>query len=256
LTASGKTTISDNIIINSGENISRKYILSDDIILVPVKTLLIDNALPISLVENARFLGWWEFTVIGTDIKNKIWAIKKWESSSQIGILSVERFVPIRNVSLDILSSSIDLSRSVLIINLVWNSTLLINTDLTSEKEIQTIPNIVSVIPWEIWKIKSQSGGTIEIRGNRIIEDIRFTSSIDLSDEIRIGYIDKSDIKKLSLANLPTTESVLIRLDRTTGESVILRKWFDIETLFLYNKKPAYLDASGNISMIEENSVK
>ncbi len=58
LTASGKTTISDNIIINSGEDISRNYILSDDILIVPIKTLFIDNALPISLVENARFRGW------------------------------------------------------------------------------------------------------------------------------------------------------------------------------------------------------
>lgn len=57
-----------------------------------------------------------------------------------------------------------------------------------------------------------------------MIEDIRFTSSIDLSSGIRIGYIDKKDAKKLSLANLPPIESVLIRLDRITGESVILRK--------------------------------
>ena len=88
------------------------------------------------------------------------------------------------------------------------------------------------------------------------MEDIRFTNSISLSPEIRIGYIDKKDTKKLSIANLPLTESVLIRLDRTTGEGVVLRRGFDIRTLFFYNNKPAYIDTSENIYLIEEGSTK
>ncbi len=255
LTASGKTTLTDSIVVNSGENITRTYIFNDDIQIVPVKTLLVDDALPISLVENARLRGWWEFIIIGTDIKNKIWVIKKWENSSQVGILSIERFAPIRTISLGILSSSIDISRSVLIINLLWGSSLLLSTDLVNEKEIPTIPNIISVIPGDIWRIHSQTW-MVEVRWDQIIEDNRFTNSIDISPEIRIGYIDKKDTKKLSLSNLPLTESLLIRLDRTTGESVILRKWLDISALFLYGNKPAYIDTLGNISLIEENSIK
>ena len=227
LTASGKTTLTDSIVVNSGENITRTYIFNDDIQIVPVKTLLVDDALPISLVENARLRGWWEFIIIGTDIKNKIWVIKKWENSSQVGIN----------------------------INLLWGSSLLLSTDLVNEKEIPTIPNIISVIPGDIWRIHSQTW-MVEVRWDQIIEDNRFTNSIDISPEIRIGYIDKKDTKKLSLSNLPLTESLLIRLDRTTGESVILRKWLDISALFLYGNKPAYIDTLGNISLIEENSIK
>ena len=47
---------------------------------------------------------------------------------------------------------------------------------------------------------------------------------VDINPRIRIGYISKNDVKKLSLGNFPLSDSVLIQIDRITGESVILRK--------------------------------
>ena len=125
--------------------------------------------------------------------------------------------------------------------------------DLTNEKEV-SLPSdmdIVSVIPGDTWRFLTHSG-TFELKGDRLVEDIRFTNSIDISPRIRIGYIDKKDTTKLSLGNFPLTDSLIIRLDRVTGESVVLRRGIDIRTLFYYNGAPAYIDLSGKIYTIGE----
>ncbi len=251
LTASGKTTLTDVVLINSGDEILKSYVFNDDIVLVPVWNTIKDESIPISYINHAVSQGWWEFIPIGTDIKNRVWVIKKWNESSQIGFLSMERFVSIRSIPHEIVWASIDSSLSVLIFQLNGNRMLLISIDLSHEKEISIIPNIISIVPGEIWKIQTNTG-TMELKWDTFISDIRFTNSIDLSPQIRIGYIDKKDTKKLSIANLPANESVLIRLDRTTGSSVVLRRNIDIRILFFYGGKPAYVDISGNIYTIEE----
>lgn len=252
ITASGKTTLSDVVIVNSWDQVTRSYIFHDDITLTPMGNITRDESLSMSLIENARAQQWWEYSSIGTDIRNRTWVLKQWEENSQIWILTTEKFTPIRNINTQILSASIDASRSVLILNLVGSKTLLLTIDLSLEKEITTMAStqIVSIIPGDVWKIQTNTG-TLEIKWERLIEDIRFTNSIDISPRIRIGYISKIDTKKLSLANLPITDSVLIQIDRSKGDSVILRRGLEIQSMFFYNKKPAYIDTSGNIYTID-----
>ncbi len=253
LTSSGKTSISDTIIVNSSEQIIKSYLLTDDIIITPVWSIVRDESLAISLMDNATVQKWWDFTMIGTDIKHRVWVIKNGDTVSQIWFLSSERFSPIRSIRVAIQSASLGASKSVLILNLAGSRTLLLPIDISSEREIATMPNvhIISVVPADTWRIQTNSG-TLELRWDSLTYDIRFTNSIDISPQVRIGYIDKKDTKKLSLANLPLTHSVLVRLDRGTGMSVIVRNGLDIESLFFYNGIPAYLDRAGLIFTLAE----
>lgn len=252
LTSSGKAIISDTILVNMGEKISKVYHFENDISFAPVGTIHRDEELGTSLVENAKKQNLWDFTLIGTDIQNRIWVRRSWEKSTQIGILSVERFTPIRSIITPIVNASLDESRSVLVFDLASSRTLLLPITLEGEREIPTISwiRVVTLASGDIWKIRTDSG-SMDIKNDRLIEDIRFTDAIDLSNQIRIWYIDKNDIAKLSLGNFPSTTSILIRLNRATGESVVLRTGFDIRALFFYQKKPAYFDDSGNIFIIE-----
>ncbi len=254
LTASGKTTISDTIFINSGDQVSKSYIFSDDIIFTPVWSITKDDAFAIALIDNAVSKNWWEFILIGTDINNKVWVMKKWENITDIGILSPQWFVTSRSISTPIVSHAIDLSHSVLMLGFAGGKSLYMSVvDIKNEKEISSLAhlNILSVIPGNSWRFLTSSG-TFELKWDRLIEDIRFTNSIDISPQIRIGYIDKKDTSKLSLANFPLTDSLIIRLDRVTGESIVLRRGIDIQTLFYYNDAPAYIDLSGKIYTIAE----
>lgn len=173
-------------------------------------------------------------------------------SARQIGILTLEKFAPIRTIITPIVAAKIDESRSVIMVDLSSGMTLLIPITLSGEREITTMSGIrtVTISPGNIWKIRTDTG-SLEIQENRLLDDIRFTDAIDINPQIRIGYIDKNDQSKLSLANFPSGQSLLIRLNRTTGESIILRSGFDIRALFFYQNNPAYLDESGNIFSIQ-----
>lgn len=81
-------------------------------------------------------------------------------------------------------------------------------------------------------------------------ENPRFTDWIDASPTVRIGYISAEDSQKLALSNYPLGESVLIRLDRTTGQSQVLRKGLDIRFFYFSQGIPAYVDHSGNSSTL------
>ncbi len=52
----------------------------------------------------------------------------------------------------------------------------------------------------------------------------RFTDWLDISDRVRIGYISADDTKKLQLSNMNLGQSVLILLDRYTGQSSIIQQ--------------------------------
>lgn len=254
LTASWKTSLSDSISINTGDQIVRSYTLSDELIFTPVWSISKDDTVGRALIDNALSQKWWEFTLIGTDIKNRVWVMKKWESTTDIGILTPEWFSSSRNISAPIISQTIDTSQSVLMLGLAGDKSLYISVvNPKNEIELPTTlhMNIVSVIPGDSWRILTSSG-TFELKWDRLVQDIRFTNSIDISPQIRIGYIDKRDTTKLSLGNFPLTDSLLIRLDRVTGQSIVLRRGIDIRTLFYYDGVPAYIDLSGKIYTILE----
>ncbi len=251
LTSSGKASISDALIVNSGDKIARTYSFENDVTFVSLWNINRDDELWVSFVENAINQGIGEFDLIGTDIQSRVWVMKKWEKSTQIGILTLERFNIIRNINSPITEARLDESRSVLICIFMSWKTLLLPINLVWEREILTMPWIrtVSIGYNNEWKIRT-STGSFSLRWDRLLDDIRFTDSIDISPQVRIGYIDKSDTLKLSLGNFPSATSVLVRLNRATGESVVLRKWFDIRALFFYKNEPVYMDDLGNIYSI------
>lgn len=100
------------------------------------------------------------------------------------------------------------------------------------------------------WHIRTSSGSSV-LQWEDLIEDIRFTDAIDLDNSIRLGYIDATDSKKLSLGNFPLGQSVLIRLNRITGESVVVREGIDVRAFVYYDQHPAYMDSVGNIFLIQ-----
>ncbi|MBC7503907.1 hypothetical protein H7169_02965 [Candidatus Gracilibacteria bacterium] len=252
LTASGMTTIADTFSIDTGEKIVRSYLFTDTMVFRSMGSIARDDTFALSLIDNARVTKIGEYTLIATDIQGRVWVSNKKDTIVQVGILSNERFVPIRNISTPIVRTTMDITRSVVIINLASSQTLFIPTDLSGEKEILIIPDrpIISVVPGTPWKILTSSG-SYELSGERLIEDIRFSDSIDISPQIRLGYIDKKDSAKLTLANLPLGQSLLIRLDRRTGESIIVDSGIDMVTFFRYRDRPSYIDSSGNVHSIE-----
>ncbi len=90
-------------------------------------------------------------------------------------------------------------------------------------ESVRQIEGTLDISSGSLWHTRTDTG-SYTTRNNVLIEDIRFTDAIDLSPDIRLGYIDRDDTAKLSLGNFPLGQSVLLRLDRTTGESTIVRK--------------------------------
>lgn len=122
----------------------------------------------------------------------------------------------------------------------------------TRDIMLQSVGNISAISDissGSTWHMRTETGSFV-IDSDKITEDIRFTDAIDLTPEIRLGYIDKNDIAKLSIGNFATNQSVLVRLDRTTGDSIIVRKGIDIQALLLYRGLPAYMDSAGGVYSI------
>ena len=252
LTSNGKTTITDHFVVNTGNKITKSYTFYDDAIFTRTGTLLHENVNIQALLDDAKSQGVGDFTSIGVDIKGRLWVSRTLGTLTQIGILSSERFTLLRNIVTPVSSVTLDTAGSFLVIRLAWSETMLISIDLSEEKQV-SLPDssrIVSVIPGDIWKVRTDSG-SVTLQDDRITTDIRFTDSIDISPEIRLGYIDKNDNQRLSLGNFPLGESVLIRLDRATGESHVVRTGMDIQFFLFYHERPAYADGAGTVFTID-----
>ena len=117
--------------------------------------------------------------------------------------------------------------------------------DITLQS-VGNISEIGNISSGSTWHIRTETGSWIS-DGDEYNEDIRFTDAIDLTPEIRLGYIDKNDTTKLSIGNFALGNSVLVRLDRETGESRVVREWLDIRALLLYRGRPAYVDTTGQV---------
>ncbi len=73
------------------------------------------------------------------------------------------------------------------------------------------------------WKVRTTLS-VYELSDDIWKKNLRFTDYIDISSRYRIGYIDIRDQEKLSLANLPLENSLFILLDRSNGETRIIKK--------------------------------
>ncbi|MBX9809770.1 hypothetical protein K2X92_05260 [Candidatus Gracilibacteria bacterium] len=248
-----KISITDDISVDAGANIEKSYTLLEDVPFSLVGQINADTSSIENFINNAKNNNLGDYKAIGIDIKNRVWVWRSTDSSSQIGILTLEKFSPIKNTNTILLDARMDETRSVIIASVGSEHLILMPIDLSDEKEIIfSSSDIVSVVPGDTWKLKTNTT-SIELRGDRFIEDIRFSDSIDISPDIRLGYIDQKDTKKLSLSNLPSGKSVLIRLDRKTGNTIIIKDGVDIKSFFYFNKKPAYIDTVGNIFLLDIN---
>ena len=96
----------------------------------------------------------------------------------------------------------------------------------TRDITLQSVGNISEIgntSSGSTWHLRTETG-SFTAHGDEYNEDIRFTDAIDLTPEIRLGYIDKNDTTKLSIGNFAIGNSVLVRLDRETGESRVVRE--------------------------------
>ena len=113
-------------------------------------------------------------------------------------------------------------------------------------RSVGNISQIGDISSGSTWHTRTGTGSWV-LDWEKKMEDIRFTDAIDLTPDIRLWYIDKNDTAKLSIGNFATGNSVLVRLDRTTGESRVVREWLDIRALLLYRGRPAYVDSMGQV---------
>ena len=251
VSASWKSLIEDSIVLNTGEKIKRQYQMHDDFVFEKVDTIP-DSRNMITILD--VYNSWNTVTIvpIGVDIDGKMWARRSVENISQLGIFSSWQFTPTQNLASPIRDILLDSSHSVLMAKIGTSDYVFFPVDGSSQKQVSFDRDITitGVVPGKNWSFRTQTGSWSLVWA-RLIEDIRFTDSIDVSPSIRLGYISRDDSQKLSLGNFPTGESLLIRLDRTTGESSIVRKWFDIDMFFYYKNTPAYIDWQNNIYTIE-----
>ena len=250
MSASWKSLIEDSIILNAGEKVTRQYVMHDDFSFTKVTTLPSSNLETDSSLYNSGNIV--TIIPVGVDIDGKIWARRSVESISQLGIFSSWQFTPVQNLASPIRDIVLDTSHSVLVAKIGTSDYVFFPVDGSSQKQVSFDRDITitGVVPGKNWSFRTQTGSW-SLVWTRLIEDIRFTDSIDISPSIRLGYISRDDNQKLSLGNFPTGESLLIRLDRTTGESSIVRRWTDISMFFYYKNMPAYTDWQGNIYTIE-----
>lgn len=167
---------------------------------------------------------------IGTDADGKVWGIKKEGSITQIGILSPERFVPYKTYQYPINIARLDLSRTFVLVSMSQGTTTIFSTDLRQETELALpIDEIVAIRGGVKLNIRTRTA-VYDIKSGIPEENIRFSDYIDISPEIRIGYIDKSDTKKLSLSNYEPGKSVIVRTSLSNSEPPhTLRTGVDIQ---------------------------
>jgi hypothetical protein len=249
---SGKIDIRDNINISVGSNLERKYISRNDVVINSVSSINTDLSAANNTVELLKNNFSQGFSLIDIDIQNRVWIMRKNNDSTDIGLVMSGSFVPMKNIPVVTSKIRLDTTKSVFIIEALIGQTELVPVDLSFEKAIR-IPegvDITSVVTNNIWRIWTNSG-ILELRWDRLIPDLRFTDVIDVSSRTRIGYIDASDTTRLSLGNHDLWKSILVELDRTTGEWFILRENIGVRALFFYQNKPAYIDNNWEIFLIE-----
>lgn len=68
LTSSGKTSLTDTLVIRTGDKIARSYVFTNDVIITPVGTIVANESQIATIIENAKNKNIGEFTPVGMDI--------------------------------------------------------------------------------------------------------------------------------------------------------------------------------------------
>jgi hypothetical protein len=245
ITSTGKVTIHDELEIQVWESLQRSYTLHHDLVLQELQKTKVDTTLWVSLIENANSHLDGIFSLVGIGNNNKIYALRKKWNQSQLGTIFPDKFVPMRTLPTWIDRMKIDLTGKFFVAPLRDGWASIFALDMSREIEIPILPYSV-VFMNNIWKMQTQWGVYI-FDGEGMQENPRFTDFLDISPSKRLGYIAANDTNRLSLSNFAPWESVLVLLDRTNGQNYVIKRWVDIQTLFLEWSMPVYVDSSGKV---------
>lgn len=251
LTSPGKTTITDDIVIGVGEDAVRTYTFMDDVVIAPVDTTVTGNiSIGTAIVANAMKSDTnYSYTLIWVDADNRVYTERESPIGRDIWILSLEKFQSLYRMPKWAGRFAFDITGKYLIAPIFSDKTLILSLDTKIQKELPII-NVLGYVWWKEEKILTTSGVILWISSSYWLNP-RFTDWLDISPTERLGYIDKSDWDKLSLSNLPTWESVLVRLDRITWQSSVIKRWVDMVFMFFLWDMPVYRDRDGKIWEIQ-----
>jgi hypothetical protein len=143
------------------------------------------------------------------------------DTTQELGILTGDKFLSIKSLSLGIQSIRLDASGDFFIID----SRTILARNLEDESSLpDTLIDPVSILRIETgYKVTTRTGVWTS-DGDAWTENPRYSDYLDISPTERIGYIRSTDTARLSIANLPSGVSVLSLLDRSTGRSIPLRQ--------------------------------
>ncbi len=246
--SSEKTTIEDMIVIWMDEDKVVSYNLVDEITLESIEyapsgdTILWESILASAQVQDPQA----QYSLIGIDAENNIYTIRKIYGRTELGILTSERFTPLYVIPDGVGDFSLDRTGQYFIAPIGDTGTIVLSLDMSEKKEIPIV--WVTGYAQKYWQEKIYTRSWIlMLSGERYVPNLRFTDYIDISPYQRIWYIGADDSDRLALSNLPLWKSVLVLVDRSTGEDVIIKRGIDIDRFFYLRSTPVYMDQSGKV---------
>lgn len=243
MTSTGYVDVQEDISLATGEKKEISLALHKDVkIIDSTGSFLVDIRLWDSLVENANKNLWGGFSLVGINERNRVYALRKSENTYQIGMLSTEKFIPFRNLPPWVISAKLDETKNYFVFSFSDGNSLSVSVTMDDEVEAPLIPDSVVKLVNGTWKFRTNTW--VYILQNKSLQlNPRFSDFLDISDTERIWYIWSYDTERLKLSNFPESQSILIFLNRKTGESYVLKRNIDIKALFFYEWKPAYVDS-------------
>ena len=192
----------------------------------------VDPILEQSLLNNANTHFWWKYRHIGTTSSWEYLTLREMRDEYSIGILSVEWFRPIQQLPFLQKNIWLDSSRWYIIIDWSQDDRFISSID-GKDTTVFPLDGKIEIIDYNrsLWKVQTDKG-VYAYEGWKWKKNPRFTDYIDISDTLRIGYIDRKDSSLLELSNFPLDTSILLLIHRKTGESRTLRSWLDILGLY------------------------
>ena len=213
----------------------------------------VDTILEQSLLDNANTHFWWKYWHIGTTSSWDYLTLREVGDISSIGITTVEWFQSIQQLPFFPMNIWLDSSRRYIIIDRSEDDRFISSID-GNDTIVFPIDGTINIIDSDRsnWKVQTDHGVYMH-EWWRWKKNPRFTDYIDISDTLRVGYIDKKDSKLLDLSNFQLNTSILLLVNRRTGESRTLKLWLDI--IGLYHREwvwPTILFPDGTLGSIKD----
>lgn len=251
LTSPGKSIIQEDVIVGVGEDKTISYTLQDDIIITPLDVpILWSRQIWEVMVANATKKDKdYAYKLIAVDAKNTVYVERSSPSLRELWILSLDKFTSLYRVPDGVGTFQIDMTGQYFIAPLFTDKTLILSLDTKLQREVPLV-DVLAYVWWEDSKVLSESWVVLGHHSSYGYNP-RFTDWLDISPSLRLWYIDKDDTQKLSLSNLPSGQSVLISLNRMTGDYHVIKRWVDIEFLFYHDGNPVFLDNQGSVWKLE-----